>query len=108
MENIASDEIKLVHVVTYCTEWDFEGRRGCTVHYLTRSVDEENAKGSQTVKATADHRLFLQLDHVPGVYEMTFSSGGRASKPTMNLQGMECLGPVEIAGEGVGISVVRA
>jgi hypothetical protein len=99
MEGMASDTVRFLVVVTYANEWDFEGRRGSTIHYMTATVKEESAIGSQVVKATADHRLFGMLEQVPGIYEMTFVSGGRAGKPSLKLNGIDFVEPVKIIGK---------
>jgi hypothetical protein len=99
MEGMASEKVRFLVVVLYANEWDFEGRRGSTIHYMTATVNEESAIGSQPVKATADHRLFGMLEQVPGIYEMQFVSGGRAGKPSLKLDGLQFVEPVKIVGK---------
>jgi hypothetical protein len=106
MEGMVSNKVEFLVVVVYANEWDFEGRRGSTIHYMTEPVNEPTAKGSQVVKATADARLFSQLEEVPGVYEMQFVSGGRAGKPTLKLEGLDFVESVKIAGKQLEVLAV--
>jgi hypothetical protein len=107
MEGMVSPhKVRFFVVVLYANEWDFEGRRGSTIHYMTEPVNEPTAKGSQVVKATADARMFSLLEEVPGIYEMEFVSGGRAGKPSLKLDGMSFAGSVKIAGEQLEVPVV--
>jgi hypothetical protein len=39
------------------------------------------------------------LEQVPGIYEMTFVSGGRAGKPSLKLNGIDFVEPVKIVGK---------
>jgi hypothetical protein len=108
MEGMASNKVSFLVVVVYANEWDFEGRRGSTIHYMTHPVNNETSKGAEVVKATADARLFSLLQEVPGIYEMQFVPGGRAGKPSLTLEGMQFIETVKIAGKQLEVSAVVA
>jgi hypothetical protein len=106
MEGMASNKVRFLVVVVYANEWDFEGRRGSTIHYMTHPVKKETARGSEVVKATGEAGLFGLLEEVPGIYEMEFVPGGRAGKPSLQLAGLQFIETVKIAGKSMEVPVV--
>ncbi len=79
-------------VVIYANQWEIEGRRGCSIHYISDTVDRDNARGKPVAKIAGEPHLWNRLREVPGYYDVSFSFGVRDGRPMLRLEDLEFSG----------------